>query len=389
MLTRIDLEYFKCFKCLRLPLGPLTLLSGTNASGKSSVMQALALLHQTMGQHEWSQQLMLNGSVMSLGTVADVVDQVYGRHDFIIGLLDGKTSYQWRFTGEQREDMAMQVSQVKIDDVEQSDLESLHCLLPFFSPKKRHLTKQSLAIADRLRNLTYLTAERLGPRELYPLEGFQLNQSSGSWGELAISSLYSGQDDQVLHTLALSNVPPNLFRQVEERMKCFFPGCVLNIDKITRTNNLILGIRTSNVTDYHRPINTGFGLTQVLPVVVAALSAQKEELLLIENPAVHLHPAGQARMGHFLAEVAAAGVQVLIETHSDHVLNGIRRAVKDNTLSNEDVHLHFFRPRSPDPDTGEPQVESPEIDANGSLDYWPDGFFDQFDKDMNYFAGWG
>ena len=210
---------------------------------------------------------------------------------------------------------------------------------------------------------------------------------------LIISTLYSGRDDEVLSELELRDTPPTRLRQVEKRMQQFFPGCVLDLNKVPRTNSVTLGIRTSSATDYHRPVNTGFGVTQVLPVVVAALSARKEDLLLIENPAVHLHPAGQAKMGHFLAEVAAAGVQVLVETHSDHVLNGIRRAVKDNTLSSEEVKLHFFRPRSEQPDGAAsqttPQVESPAIDANGNLDHWPDGFFDQFDKDMNYFAGWG
>ena len=81
MLTRIDLRHLKCFEALKLPLRPLTLLSGANASGKSSVMQALVLLHQTMREHEWSSRLMLNGSAVRLGAVADVVDQVHGRRD--------------------------------------------------------------------------------------------------------------------------------------------------------------------------------------------------------------------------------------------------------------------------------------------------------------------
>ena len=76
MLTQIDLRYFKCFTLLRLPLCPLTLLSGANASGKSSVLQALVLLHQTMREHEWSSRLMLNGAAVRLGTVADVIDQI-------------------------------------------------------------------------------------------------------------------------------------------------------------------------------------------------------------------------------------------------------------------------------------------------------------------------
>ena len=380
MLTRIDLECFKCFASLWLPLAPLTLLSGTNASGKSSVMQALGLLHQTMRDHEWSDKLMLNGSVLSLGTVADVVDQVYGRRECMIALLDDETPYQWTFTGEPK-DIAMGVAQIKVDDVEATDLSNLQRLLPFSHGKS--------PLAQRLHRLTYLAAERMGPRELYVLDAPQHTPVVGRWGKSAISTLYFGSNDQVLPELVLPDRPPTRLRQVEERMRQFFPGCVLDLNKIPRTNSVTLGIRTSSATDYHRPVNTGFGLTQVLPVVVAALSARREDLLLIENPAVHLHPAGQARMGHFLAKVAAAGIQVLVETHSDHVLNGIRRAVKDNTLPCEDVKLHFFRPRSSDPDADEPQVESLDIDANGNLDRWPGGFFDQFDKDMNYFAGWG
>ena len=168
----------------------------------------------------------------------------------------------------------------------------------------------------------------------------------------------------------------------------FFPGCVLAIEKVPHANALTLGIRTSSGTEFHRPIHTGFGLTQVLPIVVAALSANHYDLLLIENPEVHLHPAGQAAMGEFLAEVTTAGVQIIIETHSDHVLNGIRRAVRNRTLPHEDVVLHFFRPRPEGKKGDVPQVESPSLDADGNIDSWPDGFFDQFDKDMNDFAGW-
>jgi len=91
----------KCFDLLRLPLAPLTLLSGANASGKSSVLQALVLLHQTMREHEWSMRLMLNGGSIRLGTVVDVVDKVHGRHTFEIGLVDGERTYTWSLAGEQ------------------------------------------------------------------------------------------------------------------------------------------------------------------------------------------------------------------------------------------------------------------------------------------------
>ena len=91
-----------------------------------------------------------------------------------------------------------------------------------------------------------------------------------------------------------------------------------------------------------------------------------------------------------LAEVASAGVnRYIVETHSDHVLNGIRRAVKNEDVEIPDaVALHFFRPRRGDERERTAQVQSPVLDSDGNIDTWPDGFFDQFDKDMNYFAGW-
>jgi predicted ATPase len=157
------------------------------------------------------------------------------------------------------------------------------------------------------------------------------------------------------------------------------------VQQVPQTNAVTLGLRTSADTGFHRPIHVGFGLTQVLPIIIAALSAIEGSILLIENPEVHLHPGGQALMGQFLADVARAGVQVMVETHSDHVLNGIRRAVKGRRLEPEQVAIHFFRMRSKEL----PQVLSPQLDSSGNIDIWPDGFFDQFDKDMNHFAGWG
>ena len=384
MLTRIELRHFKCFEMLKLPLRPLTLLSGANASGKSSVLQALALLHQTMREHEWSSRLMLNGAAVRLGAVIDVIDQVHGRRDCKIALLDGDAArFQWEFEGE-RDEMSMAVRRARGEtaegdgwDVDES--QPLHYLLP---PSSGH------SLTNRLRGLTYLTAERLGPREYYTLDDPQLTPVVGPRGEYAVSVLHSGRDTRVLDSLVDQDVPPTRFRQVEARMGRFFPGCVLEIKQVSRANAVTLGIRVSTDTDFQRPIHTGFGLTQVLPIVVAALSANREDLLLIENPEVHLHPAGQAAMGEFLAEVTSAGVQVIIETHSDHVLNGIRRAVKKCTLYKDDVALHFFRPRQEDEQARVPQVESPSLDAAGNIDSWPEGFFDQFDKDMNDFAGW-
>jgi len=376
MLTRLDLQCFKCFELLRLPLEHLTLLSGSNASGKSSALQALVLLHQTIREHEWSKRLMLNGDSIKLGTVSDVVDKVHGRKTFEIGVVDNGNTFSWAFNGE-RSGMSIAVDSVSVNQVSTKQPDSLRFLLP---PN----VSETTSLAYRLSGLTYITAERIGPREVYALEDRQIASVVGPAGEHAISVLHWGRDEPVIKELVVQGVANTRLRQVEARMQMFFPGCGLDVQQVSQANAVTLGLRTSDDTGFHRPINVGFGLTQVLPIIIAALSAGKEDILLIENPEVHLHPAGQALMGQFLAEVAHAGVQVIVETHSDHVLNGMRRSVKSGQILPEQVLIHFFRPRSAEM----AQVVSPQVDANGNIDSWPDGFFDQFDKDMTHFAGW-
>lgn len=377
MLNQLDLQCFKCFELLKLPLAPLTLLSGSNASGKSSVLQALVLLHQTMREHEWSTRLMLNGTVVRLGTVSDVVDKVNGRHTFEVGVMDDELTYHWAFTGE-RSEMSMAVERVAVSGEANEKPDVLRYLLP------TNEAKTVPSLINHLRNLTYITAERVGPRETYTLEDPQTATVVGPVGEHAMSVLHWGRDEPIINELVLPGVPPTRLRQVQERMRAFFPGCSFDLQQVPQANALTLGLRSADDTDFHRPIHAGFGLTQSLPIIVAALSATEGDILLIENPEVHLHPAGQALMGQFLADVARSGIQVIMETHSDHILNGIRRSVKAGRLTPEQVAIHFFRLRT----TEESQVLTSILDSTGNIDSWPDGFFDQYDKDMNHFAGW-
>ena len=397
MLTQVDLRFFKCFDHLRLPLAPLTLLTGFNASGKSSVLQALVLLHQTMREHEWSTRLALNGAALRLGAMSDVVDEVSGRDRFRVVLKYDASMYEWTFRGDRR-DLSMMVQSVGLNGRGVESPQELRYLLhPLWTAAKQPEKRDDLlalsenekrsveSLIPHMRNLTYITAERIAPQEVYALEDPDIVRTVGSQGEHAVSVLHWGRDESVLDELALPESPPLRLRQVEERMRTFFPGCRLDIQPIPRTNAVTLGLRTSDATGFHSPVHTGFGLTQTLPIVVAALSAVQNDIILIENPEVHLHPAGQALMGQFMADIARAGIQVLVETHSDHVLNGVRRAVKENRLAADQVAIHFFRPRS----TDLPQVQSPTLDNDGNIDDWPAGFFDQFDKDASYFAGWG
>ncbi|MBF0110451.1 MAG: DUF3696 domain-containing protein [Magnetococcales bacterium] len=376
MITEIKLKHYKCFEHLILHCSGLTLLSGANSSGKSSVLQSLVILHQTMKEHEWSSRLMLNGAAICLGTVADVIDQVNGRKSFEISLTDSDRKYHWFFSGD-RGEMSLSIDRIEIGN-QAVPTKELHHLLP----REDNTFKE---FSQRMTNLTYITAERNGPRDFYPLKDEHSVTVIGTRGEDIASLLYWKGNNPVLEELAIGDEPTTLSHQVRARMKTFFPGFELDIIRIPGVNHVSLGLRTSTDTPYHKPVHEGFGLSQVFPIVVAALLATKDDLLLIENPEVHLHPSGQGRMGQFLADVAGAGVQVFVETHSDHILNGIRRAVRGKRLRPEQVSLYFFNPRT----ESSPQVINPLLDQFGNIDSWPERFFDQFDKDANHFAGWG
>lgn len=127
-----------------------------------------------------------------------------------------------------------------------------------------------------------------------------------------------------------------------------------------------------------RPVNTGFGVSYALPIIVAGLLTEPGDMLLVENPEAHLHPAGQSKLGRFLARVAGSGVQVVMETHSDHVLNGARLAVaQDHSIAAADMVVHYF-----DHDQALPI----RINDQGELSHWPTGFFDQIESDLGRLA---
>lgn len=110
--------------------------------------------------------------------------------------------------------------------------------------------------------------------------------------------------------------------------------------------------------------------------------AQPNEYLIVENPEAHLHPGAQSRLVDFLVKVSQTGVQVFIESHSEHVLNALRIAVKNSeSLTNRDVSILFFGAKE------DIAVTVVEMDEDGGIDLWPDDFFDQQEKDLESLLG--
>jgi predicted ATPase len=370
MLDALHLASFKCFESLDLPLGKLTVLSGINGGGKSSVIQSLVLLAQTLHEREWSKSLLLNGPSLTLGSASDVINQTTGRRQLRIGASAGTRKVLWTFSAEDRRAMALELFAVEVNGRSLDLSGAIRWLLP-------EAEASGCAVVRDLRCISWLSAERTGPRELLPLLDAQHHREVGMRGELAAGLLHWRESDAVPERLLIGGEPPTLFHQVRARMRHFFPGCDLQVLPIDGASAVSLRLRSDAKSDFQRPQNVGFGLTQLFPVLVQVLAARDGDVVIVENPEVHLHPKAQQDIGDLLALVASCGVQVIVETHSDHVLNGIRIGVKGRrSVEPNDVEIHFF---SRDAD-GASRLLSPKIDADGRLDAWPEGFFDQFDQ---------
>ncbi len=139
-----------------------------------------------------------------------------------------------------------------------------------------------------------------------------------------------------------------------------------------------------------KPQNVGFGISYILPVLVTLLTTQPEDIVIIENPEAHLHPRGQSEMGRLIAYAAARGVQLFVETHSDHVINGVRVAIKEGVIKPDDAKVAFFERSKhliPSEDgKGSVEVYTSErdilIDKNGALSEYPTDFLDEWNNQL-------
>ena len=212
---------------------------------------------------------------------------------------------------------------------------------------------------------------------------FLANNSSKIISKIRSFPLHGvGTDQNLFNKTSPTN---GLLDQVNGWLQQLSPGVRLTVEPVKGTDDVLLrfsyvGQTGTPGSNLYRPTNVGFGLTYSLPIIVACLAAPKDALLLLENPEAHIHPQGQAALGNLIACCATDGVQIILETHSDHVLNGIRLAVKEKKVTKDDVVIHYFTRAV---ETGDVFVQSPAILENGGLSNWPEGFFDQWDKSID------
>lgn len=323
MISNVHVVNFKSLAENDIAVNKLTLLTGLNSSGKSSLIQTLRMLNQACHGKSFY--------IEELGNPQDIIN---------------KNARECKI--EARDENKQIVSSIQFD---KNDLKvvTTYSSLPEF---------------------IYVEAGRHGSRVSIPvitaIDGFKPD------GDNILYFIDQHRDEEVgqsvIHEQAEGNT---LLFNIRAWLKEISPN--LNFDYQILLN---MDASTSNFNG-HRAVNVGFGLSYTLPVIAAVLYAtiQKDTIVLLENPEAHLHPKGQVMIAKLICQAVQAGAQIIVETHSDHLFDGVRVFAKKNKDFAQDTTIHWF---ALDKD-GNTDIVSPQLDDNGRLNHWPQDMFEQFE----------
>lgn len=353
MINSIQLENFKIFKEKTVfPLSNINLLTGVNGRGKSSFLQSILLFKQTLdNENKLLKRLILNGECVQLGTFDDIMNATITKESHIgITFNYDNISYPFSLIQDKKDDMIAKIQ------------------------------KGSLSKISFLKNLHYIAADRVGPQQFYLRNTLPTFLSVGTKGEYIGNVLYQKRDDIVHESLYLGNLKSEeLIIQAGEWLGKILDTEGLKIQvKEVGNGVIILSFQFGISEKEYKPSNVGFGYSFILPIVVTGLIAKKGETIIIENPEAHLHPKAQSNLVEFLAKISKCGIQIFIESHSEHILNALRVCVsRDEPIINStDVSVLFFK------DDDKSRFDQITIESDGSIDNWPDNFFDQTKIDL-------
>ncbi len=363
MIQRIKIQNFKSLKNVSVDTRNLNVLMGLNGMGKSSFIQTLLILMQSDKLEDRTIDLI--GILAQIGQGRDALYQ-FAEEEKIVFEITFKDyqKFAWKF-------------------IYQKDKEKLKA-------ESGYSGEHMKFFREKTKRFQYISAERIGPQEIYDASSVVVadKKQIGLLGEYAAYYInVFGSDFEVKKELRhFKATSYKLNSQVNAWMQEISPGVSINTKYVPEVNKVILDYQFdygNQKTNPFKPKNVGFGISYVLPIVLALLTAEEGKIIVIENPESHIHPRGQAELGKLISLAAATGAQIFVETHSDHILNGIRVSVKENStdmekgISKDKVNVIYFDKIT----TRKEQYTSLkeiEIDKNGTLSEYPKFFIDEW-----------
>lgn len=407
MLTSLHLKQFKAWADTGpIALKPITLLLGTNSSGKSSLIQSLLLLKQTVESPDRTIHLNLGGDerndVFNFGDFSSILTQGSTDRQFEIHFTFARGSTEERITAgafdavygqtangavvtqllrlsEQLDGRAFRVQRREKGafaiyvDSEATTRGKSRDYAPersiAFATKAVTLLGEdgsvlqdiSLAIRRELEGLVYLGPLRQKPQRDYPWNK----------GQPGIIEPDGRQAIDVLLASALLQGPDRnrIIEKVSHWLKRMDLADQLQVRQVGRSTRYEVVIDSQSVAANLRDV--GIGISQVLPVLTVAFFAPPGSTVILEEPEIHLHPLAQSMLAELFVEAShERDIQFVIETHSEHLFRRMQTLVARERLSTEDCELYFV-----EKEKGQAQLRRLELDAYGRVTNWPDRFF--------------
>lgn len=426
-ITRITVKGFKSIadEC-SIEILPLTILAGANSSGKSSIMQPLLLMKQTLEATYDPGPLLLDGPNVRFTSAEQFLSRSDGKKEskfsvglelesvkfsnghemkcfisfyatFIktnIGMDTAEISYRidddtTTLRPEMTLEEMMVVVKTRLKKYQITDSKNWNIDLKiernrFFLdlriiPKGDGIslikTDEEGNFFNAILGLIHLPALRGNPERNYKKTSVG-PRFPGTFEIYAASIIHHWQaaQDPRLHSLSDALELLGLTwkvgaRQLDDVNVELMVGCLIHGEQ-------------KDSEDLVSIADVGFGISQTLPVIVALLTAEPGQLVYIEQPEIHLHPKAQMAMAQILADAANRGVKVVAETHSSLLLLGIQSLVAEGKLSPDKVKLHWFKRR---PEDGVTEVTSADLDKAGAFGDWPEDFSSaEMDADTRY-----
>ena len=409
LIEEIRVQGYKSLVDATLHVRPLTLLAGTNSSGKSSIMQPLLLIKQTMeANYNPAGALVLNGAHVQAETAVELVSKVNVNNYFSVRI-EGNNMYpgfpddfvvnpytylELKYETE-KSNFKLVLQKSIYNNVNEFKLtvpDSWHVLNPntlsgdelqgkarysngFLeldlinsSGKSQGQISHSMTLETAISTFYHIPGLRTNPKRSYFATAFQ-DQIKGTFDLYAAGTVSQWQEQQDTEKLAKLN---DYLRRL---------GLTDSVTaKVKNANEVELSVSRLPAGTKGKPrkadmvniADVGIGVSQVLPILVALIAAQEGQLVYVEQPELHLHPRAQVAMAELLAEAANRGVRVIVETHSSLLLLTVQTLVAEAKIKPEDVALHWFSRDA----KGATTVRHEQPDENGAYGNWPEDFGD-------------
>lgn len=344
MINRIQIKNLKSISEIEINPRAFNIFTGTNSSGKSTSIQALLLASQNL-ENKYG----LNGPLAAIGEFREVRNYTTGADEIYISI-----------------------------EAEEGSV------IVQFSELEQPVITQEGSLAEKLNysnnHFHYLSCNRIGTKDIFS-RNRTVYKGVGITGEYAIDYLSQNKDEPLEDEIIKDSTNLTLLAQVNSWLN-YIVNASIRVESIIGTDAVKAeyGIVDGR---FSRPQNVGSGISYLISIIVLCLASKKNDIIVIENPEIHLHPLSQSRLCEFLYFISRANRQIFIETHSDHFFNSIRAGIATGEIEKDNILIEFFKLGS-DNCTRNYDIA---IGKYGAIENPIPNLFDQFQADMDKMIG--